>query len=108
MPAGEEKMNEISRDVILDLLPIYQSGDASEETKRLVEAYLESDPALARSIDKIAAQMKDIEIPLSERTQLRAFKTAKNLQFARSVLIGIVAFVLAFLAFWQVAYWFRS
>jgi anti-sigma factor RsiW len=38
----------ISRDVIIDLLPLYASGEASPATEELVRDYLARDPELAR------------------------------------------------------------
>ncbi len=37
----------ITRDVITDLLPAYVSGEASRDTRALVDEYLETDPAFA-------------------------------------------------------------
>jgi hypothetical protein len=41
-------MNEIPRDVILDLLPLHLAGEASPASTALVEAYLAEHPDLAR------------------------------------------------------------
>lgn len=38
---------EVTRDVVNDLLPVYLAGEASAETKALVEEFLEDDPELA-------------------------------------------------------------
>lgn len=40
----------VTRDVILDLLPIYSAGEGSADTRTLVESYLATDPSLARSV----------------------------------------------------------
>jgi hypothetical protein len=40
----------ITRPVILDLWPVYESGEASAETRQLVEEYLRSDPEFARQL----------------------------------------------------------
>ncbi len=40
----------LSRDVIVDLLPVYMSGDASDATKAIVDDYLRSDPDLAAQV----------------------------------------------------------
>lgn len=40
----------ITRDVILDLLPVYLSGEASPATRDLVEDYLRQDPELAERV----------------------------------------------------------
>lgn len=38
----------VTRDVIYDLLPTYFSGDASADTRRLVEEFLATDPELKK------------------------------------------------------------
>jgi anti-sigma factor RsiW len=38
----------VTREVIYDLLPSYFAGDASDDTRALVEAYFETDPEFAR------------------------------------------------------------
>jgi hypothetical protein len=40
----------ITREVILDLLPVYLAGEASPATCRLIEEYMEQDPELAQRI----------------------------------------------------------
>jgi hypothetical protein len=38
----------ITRDVVTDLWPLYLSGEASPDTKALVDAFLAGDPEFAR------------------------------------------------------------
>lgn len=40
-------MEDLSRNIIIDLLPTYIAGEASEETRRLVEEYAARDPQIA-------------------------------------------------------------
>jgi hypothetical protein len=40
----------ITREVILDLLPVYLSGEASPATRALVEEFMKQDPELAQRI----------------------------------------------------------
>ena len=40
----------VTRSVILDLWPLYTSGDASDDTRVLVDAFLHDDPEFARQI----------------------------------------------------------
>jgi anti-sigma factor RsiW len=40
----------ISRDVVKDLIPVYLAGDASADTRALVESYLTTDPELAADV----------------------------------------------------------
>ena len=46
---------EISRNIILDLLPLYITDEASPETRALVEQYLDNDPELATIAQKLSA-----------------------------------------------------
>jgi anti-sigma factor RsiW len=93
-------MNEISRDVILDLLPLYIADEASQGTRELVEAYLESDPELARVANRLSKTelLRDIPIPITKEHEMEAYQEAK-LQQRRYIitLVAIVAVILLFL-----------
>ncbi len=43
-------MENITRDVIVDLWPLYVSGDASPDTRRLVETFLKQDAEFAAEL----------------------------------------------------------
>ena len=43
-------MENLTRDVIVDLWPLYVSGEASQDTRELVEAFLREDPEFAREL----------------------------------------------------------
>lgn len=45
-------MENITRDVIADLYPLYLSGDVSADTRRIVESFLKEDPEFARSLEE--------------------------------------------------------
>ena len=45
----------ITRDVVTDLWALYQSGEASVDTRALVEEYLAQDPAFARALREDAS-----------------------------------------------------
>ena len=47
-------MKEVTKDVILDLLPLYLAGEVSAETAALVKKHLESDPELAETAKEMA------------------------------------------------------
>jgi anti-sigma factor RsiW len=42
----------ITRDVVLDLLPLYVAGEASADTRALVQEFLDQDPELRRQADE--------------------------------------------------------
>jgi anti-sigma factor RsiW len=100
----------ISRDVILDLLPVYLAGEASADTRSLVEEYLETDPQLAKVAKESAAAKLpgDIPVPLTQEDQMEAFKETKRLLLQRTVILaGVIAvallscFSLALLAYFM-------
>lgn len=88
----------VTRDVILDLLPVYLAGEASQDTQTLVEEYLETDPQLAQLAQQ-AGQVglpNDIPIPLKEEDEMKAFKKAKRLLFQHNMFLAL-AVVFTFL-----------
>ena len=49
----------VTREVIYDLLPAYFAGDASSDTRALVEAYFETDPEFARMASRFRSLIAD-------------------------------------------------
>ena len=106
-------MKETDRNVIVDLLPLYLSGEASPETQALVDDYLESDPELAEMAEiarKTAEQKvpKDIPAPIRKEKQLEDYKQAQQMILRRTLIwgsvvaLGILTFLgLALLAFFM-------
>jgi len=47
----------VTRDVIYDLLPVYFSGDASGDTRALVEQFLSTDPELKKMAERFGRLM---------------------------------------------------
>jgi anti-sigma factor RsiW len=94
---------EVTRDVILDLLPLYLDNDVSADTRALVEKYLETDPELANIAKQSAAieLPEDIPVPLTKEDKMEAYREAKRLMLWRTVILAItISFtVLCFLAF---------
>ena len=46
----------VTREVILDLLPLYVAGEASPATRELVDEYLKGDPSLAERVRVLGAE----------------------------------------------------
>jgi hypothetical protein len=84
-------MTEITRNVILDLLPLYIADEVSADTKELVKNYLETDPELA----KIAEQSASIELPddapfpMTKEDKMEAYKEAKKYMVIRTIVLTI-------------------
>jgi anti-sigma factor RsiW len=86
----------ITRNVILDLLPLYLDDEVSTDTRALIEKYLETDSELATAAQRLAkAKLPgDIPVPLTKEDEMEAYKEAKRLMFLRTVVIAItVSFV---------------
>ena len=91
-------MKEITRDVILDLLPLYLAGEVSEETVALVKKYLESDPELAETAKQMAKadSLNKVPIPFRKETAMETYQEAKKWMTIRTlglVAIGAVIFL---------------
>src|SRR5678810_927052 len=53
----------VTREVIYDLLPSYFAGDASDDTRALVEAYFETDPEFGRMATRFQSMVADRQTP---------------------------------------------
>lgn len=71
----------IDRDVVIDLLPVYFSGEASAATKALVEDCFREDPDLeriARSANKSVELLKDIPVSRDQLEEKVALELARE------------------------------
>ena len=83
---------EITRDVILDLLPLYVAGEVSEDTRKLVEAYLEDDEGLKR-LAECAEKTGLKEVPMSNQKELsmEAYEKTNKMMVIRT--LGLAAII---------------
>jgi hypothetical protein len=87
-------MEAIPRNVILDLLPAYIAGEASEETKSLVEDFAKTDTQIASFIRSGNLE----EDPISQRLTIPEdleMKTIKHVRRSIRLQIWYVAFITA-------------
>lgn len=82
----------VTRDVIQDLLTVYLSGEASRDTRALVEEWLRTDPELARQVER--ARALDLpQPPPPPSVEKRALETTRKLLRWRMVLLGTAIYV---------------
>lgn len=83
---------EITRNVILDLLPLYLADEVSPDTRALVEQYLATDPELAKMAKQpIASGLHDeVPVPLAKEHAMEAYKEAKRLMVLRTLGLAVV------------------
>jgi hypothetical protein len=67
----------ITRPVIVDLWPVYASGEASVETRALVEEFLHGDPELAQQL-RLEPVLPAGEAPLSPDHEVRALASTRR------------------------------
>jgi len=82
----------ITRDVVLDLLPLVLSGEASPATRELVEEYLKQDPELAElararpaSVPRAAAAAPPPELELKALARTRGLLAVQRWLFALAI-----------------------
>jgi len=86
-------MKELTKDVILDLLPLYLAGEVSEETAALVKSHLEADPELAETAKEMAKadSLSKVPIPFKKEIAMQTYDEAKKWMTIR--VLGIAAIV---------------
>lgn len=79
----------ISRDVIKDLIPVYLAGDASADTRSLVESYLKIDPGLASDVE--AARAATLGLPATPRptAEKQALEATRQLLKTRTSTLAV-------------------
>ncbi|UCH09351.1 MAG: hypothetical protein JSU61_08915 [Fidelibacterota bacterium] len=94
---------EVTKNVILDLLPLYSADEVSADTRVLVEEYLAAHPEFAAAVRESGARglSGDIPVPLTRDDQMKAYVKAKRRMLIYTVLLaGLMAItVLAVLMF---------
>ena len=81
----------ITKDVILDLLPLYTAGEVSPDTKALVDAYLKTDAELAKMV-KESSEMRLPDgppAPMTREDQMKAYVEAKKWMFWKTFVIAV-------------------
>ncbi len=92
-------MTKITRNVILDLMPLYLAGEASQDTRELVEEYLKNDKELAKMAKESTTfnLPADVPVPLEKDQALQLYIEAKRQMTIRIAIIGLtIVIVMAF------------
>ncbi len=93
---------EITRDVILDLLPLYLADEVSEDSRQLVQHYLETDPKLAAMVERMPYQQlpQEIPLPINEDSEMKTYQKARLLTLQHHIfLVLALLFTFIFLVF---------
>jgi hypothetical protein len=81
----------VTREVILDLIPVYLAGEASPATRALIDEYLRQDPELAQRVRTLSADSLATitQPPLSSDIELRSLRRARALIGWQKWLFGL-------------------
>jgi hypothetical protein len=93
---------EITRDVISDLWPLHKAGEASADSKRIIETFLAEDPAFRTLLDESEGIRRGLpDVALSSDAELRLIAVARERIRTTAWLVGaaIGAFVFVSMAF---------
>jgi anti-sigma factor RsiW len=82
---------EITREIVLDLLPLYLAGEASDDTKNIVEMYLANDPSLAATVEHATGTgLNEIPMPLSQEVMMENYKKANKMMVIRTLGLAVI------------------
>src|SRR5579864_475214 len=89
----------VTREVILDLLPVYLSGEASPATRALVEEHMKQDPELAERLRRLSADefAKSVPLALPPEVELRSLRRTRRLLSWQRWVFGLGIFFSAML-----------
>jgi hypothetical protein len=86
----------ITREVMTDLLPVYFSGEASEDTKQLVEIYFRENPDFERIARRAAMPLEQLRgaapIRAEAEREKRDLQRARREFMRRRVVFGVALF----------------
>jgi len=93
---GKTRNMKMTRNIILDLLPLYLANEVSADTRALIEKYLETDPELAMVARQLAAMEKpgDVPVPLTRDDKMKTYRKAIRLIILRTILIAVLISVI--------------
>ena len=84
----------VTRDVVIDLLPLYYSKECSRDTKVLVEEYLKADPDFEKLANRFAQNLLSKSIPqrLSEEDEMKSLSKTRRQLRLRSFILALAIF----------------
>jgi ferric-dicitrate binding protein FerR (iron transport regulator) len=83
----------ITKDVIIDLYPLYAERECSSDTRALVEAYLQRNPQDAEELRQtMGAKLPATPPSARNLEEMKSFREARRRVRSRAVLMGLAIF----------------
>ena len=90
----------VTRDVILDLLPLCHAGEASDDTHKLVAAFAAEDAEIARLLATPPARaLPETPLLIDKETEMQTLERTKTYMKWQTVLLGGASFLTFFAVF---------
>lgn len=84
----------VTRDVISDLWPLYESGEASDDTRQLIDDFLEHDEEFSKIIRDSQKTLRTVDLPpLTPEKEMKTIQMTKRLLRLRDWLFILAAFL---------------
>jgi len=85
-------MKTVTKNVILDLLPLYLAGEVSEDTAAMVKEQLEANPELAEAAKEMAKTeaLGKAPIPFKKDAALETYNEAKKWMTIRTLGLALI------------------
>ncbi len=94
---------DISRDVVTDLLPLYFSGEASADTRALVEAYFAREPEFGQAARRLVASVTVPKAPpasAADEQEKRTLMRIRSLVRKKNMVLGFALASMLMLLLW--------
>lgn len=84
----------VTRDIVIDLLPLYYSKECSRDSKLLVEEFLKTDPDFEKLANRFAQNLLSKSIPqrLNEEDEMKSLSKTRRQLRLRSYLLALAIF----------------
>ncbi len=83
----------ITRDMIKDLLAVYLAGEASADTRALIDDWLRTDPELAHQVEEARRSDLPVVPALTPTIEKRALDRTRRQLRRRSIVLGVAVYV---------------
>jgi hypothetical protein len=94
-------MQNVTRDIISDLYVLYSSGDATADSRRMVEEFLSQDPELAASLKESGGTIPILPAPLPPAHELKTLDRVKR-RLAGPLWLLQLAIIMSCIAFGRI------
>jgi len=85
-------MSEVTKSVVMDLLPLYVAGEVSQDSSALVKRYIDANPEMAEIINQMtkAESLNQIPAPFSKEIAMETFQEAKKWNVIRTLGLALI------------------